>query len=218
MREMNGCRPDRRFRAAQCRLTVNRWIAAAARLRGRGHGRARRLSFRRGGKPALPVRVGHLLRLVSRVHQADLAGWERRGAGRDAGRHRLGPGPHPSSAAPDHALHHRGAVAASRRRRRRPADDRARGPRFPPGRIDRAASAEMEWVVAAISAIRAMRAEMNVPPAARVPLLVKDAEPARRSGSNATASILCGSPGSIGSSRSERFPTGASRRGRGRRP
>jgi valyl-tRNA synthetase len=41
---------------------------------------------------------------------------------------------------------------------------------------DRAAAAEMEWVVAAISAIRATRAEMNVPPAARVPLLVRDAE------------------------------------------
>ena len=35
----------------------------------------------------------------------------------------------------------------------------------------------MEWVVEAISAIRALRAEMGVPPAARVPLLLKDAEP-----------------------------------------
>ncbi len=43
--------------------------------------------------------------------------------------------------------------------------------------IDRDASAEMEWVVEAISAIRAVRAEMNVPPAARAPLLVKDAGP-----------------------------------------
>ena len=43
---------------------------------------------------------------------------------------------------------------------------------------DRAAAAEMEWVVAAISAIRAVRAELNVPPASRVPLLVRDAEPA----------------------------------------
>jgi valyl-tRNA synthetase len=51
-------------------------------------------------------------------------------------------------------------------------------PDFPPGLADPAASAEMEWVVAAISEIRAVRAEMNVPPAARAPLLVKDAAPA----------------------------------------
>ena len=50
-------------------------------------------------------------------------------------------------------------------------------PEFPRDAIDREASAEMEWVVQAISAIRALRAEMNVPPAARVPLLIKDAEP-----------------------------------------
>jgi valyl-tRNA synthetase len=35
---------------------------------------------------------------------------------------------------------------------------------------------EMEWVVQAISTIRSLRAEMNVPPKARIPLLVKDAE------------------------------------------
>jgi len=51
-------------------------------------------------------------------------------------------------------------------------------PDFPPAAADRAAAAEMEWVVAAISAVRAVRAEMNVPPASRVPLLVRDAEPA----------------------------------------
>jgi valyl-tRNA synthetase len=38
------------------------------------------------------------------------------------------------------------------------------------------AAAEMEWVVGAISQIRAVRVEMNVPPAARIPLLVKDAD------------------------------------------
>jgi valyl-tRNA synthetase len=51
-------------------------------------------------------------------------------------------------------------------------------PEFPRETRDPAASAEMEWVVQAISQIRALRAEMNVPPAARVPLLIKDADPA----------------------------------------
>jgi valyl-tRNA synthetase len=50
-------------------------------------------------------------------------------------------------------------------------------PEFQRDAMDPEASAEMEWVVQAISAIRALRAEMNVPPAARVPLLIKDAEP-----------------------------------------
>jgi valyl-tRNA synthetase len=50
-------------------------------------------------------------------------------------------------------------------------------PEFQRDAIDPEASAELEWVVQAISAIRALRAEMNVPPAARVPLLIKDAEP-----------------------------------------
>ncbi|MGH7046783.1 MAG: valine--tRNA ligase [Stellaceae bacterium] len=51
-------------------------------------------------------------------------------------------------------------------------------PDFAPELADRAAAAEIEWVIAAITAIRAARTEMNVPPASRVPLLIKDAEPA----------------------------------------
>jgi valyl-tRNA synthetase len=42
---------------------------------------------------------------------------------------------------------------------------------------DRAAADEMDWVVGAISAIRGVRAELDVPPAARLVLLVKDALP-----------------------------------------
>jgi valyl-tRNA synthetase len=51
-------------------------------------------------------------------------------------------------------------------------------PDLPPDLHDPAAAAEMEWVVAAISAIRAIRTEVNVPAGARVPLLVKDADAA----------------------------------------
>jgi valyl-tRNA synthetase len=53
----------------------------------------------------------------------------------------------------------------------------AQWPDVLPDNVDPAAAAEMEWIVHAISAIRALRAEMNVPPASRVPLLIRDAEP-----------------------------------------
>jgi valyl-tRNA synthetase len=43
--------------------------------------------------------------------------------------------------------------------------------------VDRDAAAEMDWVVAAISAIRAVRTEINLPPGARIPLLLKDGDP-----------------------------------------
>jgi valyl-tRNA synthetase len=49
-------------------------------------------------------------------------------------------------------------------------------PELAPDLHDPESAAEMEWVVGAISAIRAIRSEINVPPGARVPLLVKDAD------------------------------------------
>jgi valyl-tRNA synthetase len=51
-------------------------------------------------------------------------------------------------------------------------------PDLPPDLHDPEAAAEMDWVVAAISAIRAIRTEVNVPAGARVPLLIKDADAA----------------------------------------
>ena len=48
-------------------------------------------------------------------------------------------------------------------------------PPFGPELDDSGAKAEMDWVVRLISEIRAVRAELNVPPKARIPLLVKDA-------------------------------------------
>ncbi|MBY3753072.1 valine--tRNA ligase [Azospirillum formosense] len=43
--------------------------------------------------------------------------------------------------------------------------------------IDSAARDEMDWVVRAISSVRSMRSEMNVPPAAQIELKLKDAGP-----------------------------------------
>jgi valyl-tRNA synthetase len=43
--------------------------------------------------------------------------------------------------------------------------------------IDDEAAAEMNWVIRLISEIRAVRSEMNVPPGARIPLLVQGAGP-----------------------------------------
>ena len=52
----------------------------------------------------------------------------------------------------------------------------ARWPELASDLHDRDSAAEMDWVVDAISAIRAVRNEINVPLATRVPLLVKDAD------------------------------------------
>ena len=43
--------------------------------------------------------------------------------------------------------------------------------------VDAHAQAELDWLVRAVSEIRAVRAEMNVPPAAQLPLTIKDASP-----------------------------------------
>ncbi len=45
-------------------------------------------------------------------------------------------------------------------------------PSLGPDSIDAEASAEMDWVVRLISEVRSIRAEMNVPPAAQIPLLL----------------------------------------------
>jgi valyl-tRNA synthetase len=53
----------------------------------------------------------------------------------------------------------------------------AHWPDLPPDLHDPAAAAEMEWVVGAISAIRAIRTAVNVPASARPPLSVRAADP-----------------------------------------
>ena len=49
-------------------------------------------------------------------------------------------------------------------------------PRFSDDLSDPSASAEMDWVIHFISEVRTLRAEMNVPAGAKIPLLIKDAD------------------------------------------
>ena len=56
--------------------------------------------------------------------------------------------------------------------------------------IDAAANAEMDWVVRLITAVRAVRAEMNVPPGAKIPLLLKDADDTTRARMDTHADLI----------------------------
>ena len=51
----------------------------------------------------------------------------------------------------------------------------ARWPTFSADLADETAKAELDWVVRLISEVRAVRSEMNVPPSAKLTMLVKDA-------------------------------------------
>ena len=51
----------------------------------------------------------------------------------------------------------------------------ARWPEYAPGWVDDAAAAEIGWLIDLVTEIRSVRAEMNVPPGARIPLTVSGA-------------------------------------------
>ena len=88
--------------------------------------------------------------------------------------HRLGARPDPAAAAPVHAVRHRGAVGATgrgRRRAREPADPQPLARRSS-GLADAEADAEIDWLVRLVSEIRSVRAEMNVPAGAKIPLVL----------------------------------------------
>ena len=177
--QMNGCRPVDGFSPATARLTVNRWIAAAtADCAGAVTAALDAYRFDDAADAALPVSCGApsatgISSSPSRSCKAVMPTARPRRRRRPAG----------SLGRIVHLLHpimpfiteelwpHLGG------RRRRHADHRRMAGLPTPELFDRAAAAEMEWVVEAISAVRAVRSEMNVPAAARVPLLLKDAEP-----------------------------------------
>ncbi|MGA9795708.1 MAG: valine--tRNA ligase [Rhizomicrobium sp.] len=56
--------------------------------------------------------------------------------------------------------------------------------------IDAAASAEMQWMIDLISGVRSVRAEMNVPPAAKMPLVLKGASAEIRDRLDRNANVI----------------------------
>jgi valyl-tRNA synthetase len=48
-------------------------------------------------------------------------------------------------------------------------------PKIDPAAIDAEATADLDWVIRLVSNVRALRTEMNVPPAAQVKLILRDA-------------------------------------------
>ncbi len=63
-------------------------------------------------------------------------------------------------------------------------------PDVPDSVVEAGAEAEMDWVLALISAIRTVRAEMNVPPSARLTATLKDAAPVTRERLQAHDSLI----------------------------
>ena len=63
-------------------------------------------------------------------------------------------------------------------------------PDFDAGLVDADAAAEMDWVIRLIGEVRAVRSEANVPPAAKIDLLVKDAGPVTGGRLTAHASLI----------------------------
>jgi valyl-tRNA synthetase len=53
-------------------------------------------------------------------------------------------------------------------------------PSYDDALLDEAASAEMDWIIRLISSVRAVRAEVNIPAASRVDLLLRDPGPELR--------------------------------------
>src|SRR5262249_34425242 len=56
--------------------------------------------------------------------------------------------------------------------------------------IDEGATAEMDWVIRLISAIRGVRSEMNVPPAAQLTMLMRDTAPVSRERLNTHLEVI----------------------------
>ena len=175
--EMNGCAHDPDFDPHHAKETLNRWIAHEAANAGREVTAAlEAYKFNEAANAHVPLRVEHLLRLVSRTDQAgaDRSRW--RGQERDPGSGLMGARRNPEIAPSVHAVHHRRTVA------------RHRGKGAPRNHMlaldawpahdafdETGAEAEIGWVIDLITSIRSVRAEMNIPPVTLLPLVLSGA-------------------------------------------
>ena len=174
---------------ARAELTVNRWIARRSDRDG-GRGRPTALEAYRFDEAAarpLPLRLGHVLRLVSRVRQADPAGGDEAGE-----RPRRGRRP-PGCSAASCICCIRSCRSSPRScghqlRRGGPARDacwRSWPGRTPIVRDRRGGRRRDRLGGRLISEVRSVRAEMNVPPGA-LPLILR-AAPRRDAAARARA-------------------------------
>ena len=176
--QMNECAPVAGFDPARCRLTVNRWIVGATAACARAVGAALdAFRFDEAANTLYQFVWGSFCDWYLEFSKPILSGEDAaaRAETRAATAWVLG--------RIVHLLHpimpflteevweHLGGARAGMLLT-------AAWPEFPADLSDAEARAEMEWVVAAVSAIRTVRSEMNVPPGARPPLLVKDADAA----------------------------------------
>jgi valyl-tRNA synthetase len=178
--ELNACAPAAGFRPQDCRLTVNRWIAGAlAECAAAVSASLASLRFDEAANRLYQFVWGTFCDWYVEFTKPILSG------GDEAARAETRATTAWALGRIVHLLHPVMPFVTEELWRQLAGEEAGllmtgQWPDFPADLADPAAAAEMEWVVAAISAVRAARAELSVPPAARVPLLVKDAEPAAR--------------------------------------
>jgi valyl-tRNA synthetase len=175
--EMNGCAYRAAFDPAQCRLTANRWIVGALAAAARQTGEAiEAFKFNDAANALYQFAWGNFCDWYIEFTKPILLGEDE--ASKEETRatmawvlgevlHLL----HPIMPFISEEIWEQLAGADAERL------ITARWPSYAASLSDPAAGAEMDWVVRLISAVRAVRSEMNVPPAAKLTLLVKDAAP-----------------------------------------
>jgi valyl-tRNA synthetase len=168
--EMNGVTARSAFRPESAKLQINRWILTELTQGRRARSRMDRpVPFQRCGERGLPFRLEHFLRLVSRTAEAGVQRRRRGRQGRGAGLRCPCAGRCLQAAASLHAIHDGGVVGADGGER----DTlicHAEWPR--PDFEDEEAASEINWLIDLVTGIRSVRAEMNVPASAMVPLVM----------------------------------------------